>query len=179
MIYALDTDDPADNCSRARQVAGELEGVDLVMWRHEDEAIVSSRRGELRFTAGGDLTDARGNRWSVDGDLAVLRAEIQDGRILSTEYPDGLDRVWSALHCPTAGDILLSAAPGYEFVDWGGSDHVGGGSHGSLHRSDSLGALVWCGTGPDSRAARDQWSLRDIVPMIRDHFGLPSPAATD
>jgi len=174
MIYALDTDDPADTCVRARRVAGELEGVDLVMWRDGDEAVISSRRGELRFTAGGDLTDARGNRWSVDGELGVLRAEIQDGRILSTEYPDGLDRVWSALRCPTAGDILLSAAPGYEFVDWGGSDHVGGGSHGSLHRTDSLAALLWCGTGPDSRAVRDQWSLRDIAPMVRDHFGLRS-----
>ena len=174
MIYALDTDDPADTCSRARAVAGELEGVDLVMWRHDDEAVISSRRGELRFTAGGDLTDTRGNRWSVEGDLGALRAEVQDGRILSTEYPDGLDRAWSALRCPTAGDILLSAAPGYEFVDWGGSDHVGGGSHGSLHRTDSLGALLWCGTGPDSRAAKAQWSLRDIAPMVRRHFGLRS-----
>ncbi len=174
MIYALDTDDPADTCSRARAVAGELEGVDLVMWRHDDEAVISSRRGELRFTAGGDLTDTRGNRWSVEGDLGALRAEVQDGRILSTEYPNGLDRAWSALRCPTAGDILLSAAPGYEFVDWGGSDHVGGGSHGSLHRTDSLGALLWCGTGPDSRAAKTQWSLRDIAPMVRQHFGLRS-----
>ena len=93
MIYALDTDDPADTCSRARAVAGELEGVDLVMWRHDDEAVISSRRGELRFTAGGDLTDTRGNRWSVEGDLGALRAEVQDGRILSTEYPDALSRV--------------------------------------------------------------------------------------
>jgi predicted AlkP superfamily pyrophosphatase or phosphodiesterase len=179
MIYALDSDDPQNTCSRARAVARDLEGVDLVMWCHEDEGIISSRRGELRFAPGGDLTDARGNTWSVDGDLAALRAEIQDGRILSTEYPDGLDRVWSALHCPTAGDILLSAAPGYEFVDWGGSDHVGGGSHGSLHRSDSLGALLWCGTGPDSRGVRDQWSLRDVAPMIRAHFGLGSSPGAD
>jgi predicted AlkP superfamily pyrophosphatase or phosphodiesterase len=179
MIYALDSDDPAETCSRARTVASRLDGVDLVMWRHDDEAVVESRRGELRFTAGGDLADARGNRWSVEGDLGALRAEIQDGRILSTEYPDALARVWSALHCPTAGDVLLSAAPGYEFVDWGGSDHVGGGSHGSLHRTDSLAALLWCGTGPASRAARDQWSLRDIAPMVRDHFGLESPEIAD
>ena len=70
------------------------------------------------------------------------------------EYPDALSRVWSELHCPNAGEILLSAGPGYEFVDWGGSDHVGGGSHGSLHRSDSLGALLWCGTGPESVVSR-------------------------
>ena len=103
----------------------------------------------------------------------MLRAETRrTAASLSTEYPDALARIWSALHCPTAGDVLLSAAPGYEFVDWGGADHVGGGSHGSLHRSDSLGALLWCGTGPDSRDVREQWSLRDIAPMVRDHFGV-------
>jgi predicted AlkP superfamily pyrophosphatase or phosphodiesterase len=177
MIYALDPDTAPETCARARDIVAELEGVDLTMWLHNEEAVIRSRRGELHFRPGGELTDARGETWSVEGDLAVLRAEIQDGRVLSTEYPDALGRAWSALSCPTAGDILLSASPSYEFVDWGGSDHVGGGSHGSLHRSDSLGALLWCGTGPDSKAAREQWSLRDIAPMIREHFGLGSTAA--
>ncbi len=179
MVYALEPDGAAETLGRAREVLGELEGVDLTLWRRDGTAVVHSRRGELRFAPGGDLVDPRGKRWSVEGDLGVLRAEIQDGRILSTEYPDALARAWAALNCPNAGDILLSAAPGYEFVDWGGSDHVGGGSHGSLHRSDSLGALLWCGTGPDSRDAREQWSLRDIAPMIREHFGLGSEAAAE
>jgi predicted AlkP superfamily pyrophosphatase or phosphodiesterase len=177
MIYALDPDRAPDTVARCLEAVASVEGVDLAMWLADGEAVVRGRRGELRFTAGGDLCDARGEHWSVEGDLAVLRAEMQDGRILSTEYPDALARVWSALRCPNAGDILLSAAPGYEFVDWGGSDHVGGGSHGSLHRTDSLGALLWCGTGgagSGSRAHRDQWSLRDVAPMIRDHFGLAS-----
>jgi hypothetical protein len=175
MIYALDRDRVAQVVERSIDVVSKLEGVDLIMslgTGSEPEAIVRSRRGELRFTSGGELLDNRGQRWSVEGDLPVLRAELQDGRFLSTEYPDALARVWSALRCPNAGEVLLSAAPGYEFVDWGGSDHVGGGSHGSLHRSDSLGVLLWCGTGPDSRAAREQWSLRDIAPMVRGHFGL-------
>jgi predicted AlkP superfamily pyrophosphatase or phosphodiesterase len=179
MIYALDPERPQDTIARCIEVVSALDGVDLVMWRRDREAVIRSHRGELRFTAGGDLLDARGERWSVEGELGVLRAEVQDGRIFSTEYPDALGRVWSAVNCPTAGDVLLSAAPGYEFVDWGGSDHVGGGSHGSLHRSDSLGALLWCGTGPGSKAARDQWSLRDIAPMIREHFGLGSVETTD
>jgi hypothetical protein len=182
MIYALDPDRAPQTIARCLEIVAGVEGVDLTIWLDGGEAVIRGRRGELRFSAGGDLLDARGERWSVEGDLAVLRAEIQDGRILSTEYPDALGRVWSALHCPNAGEILLSAAPGYEFVDWGGSDHVGGGSHGSLHRSDSLGALLWSGTGgaggpggpglAASRADRDQWSLRDIAPMIRAHFGL-------
>jgi hypothetical protein len=172
MIYALDAERRERLVERSLETVKELEGVDLIITLEGEEAVVRSRRGELRFTAGGELSDLRGERWSVEGDLAVLRAELQDGRFLSTEYPDALCRIWSALHCPNTGDILLSAGPGYEFVDWGGSDHVGGGSHGSLHRSDSLGALLWCGTGPDSRAAKEQWSLRDITPMVREHFAL-------
>ena len=179
MIYALDEEHRDELVERSVRTVSELDGVDLVMWLDGGEAIVRSARGELRFAPGGELEDLRGGRWSVDGDLAALRAEVQDGRFLCTEYPDALGRIWSALKCPTAGDVLLSAAPGYEFVDWGGADHVGGGSHGSLHRTDSLGALMWCGTGPDSRRERDQWSLRDVAPLVREHFGIESAQSTD
>ncbi len=179
MIYVLDEEQRESLTERSIEAVSELEGVDLVLSLEGEEAVVRSERGELRFAAGGDLEDPRGLLWSVDGELAALGAEVEDGRFLSPDYPDALARVWSALKCPTAGDVLLSAAPGYEFVDWGGADHVGGGSHGSLHRSDSLGALLWCGTGPASRDAREQWSLRDVAPMVRAHFGLESEAGTD
>ena len=173
MIYALDQDRREKVISRAIEVARGIVGVDLVLWLSGDhEAVVQSPRGDLRFHSGGELVDTRGRLWTVEGDLAALAAKVQDGRFTSSEYPDALARIWSALHCPTAGDVLLSAAPAYEFVDWGGSDHVGGGSHGSLHRSDSLGALLWCGTGPTTRDVREQWSLQDIVPMVREHFGI-------
>ena len=179
MIYALDPDHREDVVERSLTAVADVEGVDLALWMAGGEAVVKSRRGELRFVAGGELEDARGGRWSVEGQLSALRAEVQDGRFLCTEYPDALARIWSALRCPTAGDLLLSAAPGYEFVDWGGADHVGGGSHGSLHRSDSLGAMLWCGTGPDSRHARSQWSLHDVAPIVRGHFGVQSAASAD
>ena len=99
--------------------------------------------GELRFAPGGELSDLRGERWSVDGDLTCAGgARSRTAASICPDYPDALARVWSALRCENAGDILLSAAPGYEFVDWGGADHVGGGSHGSLHRTDSLGGAT-------------------------------------
>jgi predicted AlkP superfamily pyrophosphatase or phosphodiesterase len=180
MIYVLADERKHELIERSAAAAGELPGVDLVLSfspAREREAVVRSARGELRFAAGGELIDDRGALWSVEGDLAALGASVTDGRFVSHDYPDALGRIWSALHCPTAGDVLLSAAPGYEFVDWGGSDHVGGGSHGSLHRSDSLGALIWCGTGPDTREARAQWSLQDVTPMIRAHFGALTPTS--
>ncbi len=177
MIYVLEPERRDELLGRVVEAVAELEGVDLTMWLSDPdsaspEAVVRAPGGsELRFSPGGELGDLRGERWSVEGDLSVLAARIEDGRMLSPDYPDALARVWSALRCENAGDLLLSAAPGYEFVDWGGADHVGGGSHGSLHRTDSLGALLWCGTGPGSRDAREQWSLRDVTPMILAHFG--------
>ena len=92
--------------------------------------------------------------------------------LTAPDYPDALGRVWSALQCPTAGEVLLSAAPGFEFRDWGGASHVGGGSHGALHREDSEGVLLFCGTGPERRDVRSQWTLRDIAPAVLDHFGV-------
>jgi hypothetical protein len=173
MIYVLDYDRRAQVLERAVAAARATRGVDLVLWLTDSgEAVVQSPHGELRFAPGGELDDARGRNWTVEGEPAVLAAQLGDGRFRSHEYPDALARIWSALHCPRAGDVLLSAAPSFEFVDWGGADHVGGGSHGSLHRSDSLGALLWCGTGPSSADVREQWSLQDIVPIVSGHFGL-------
>ncbi len=170
MLYALDDERREQVVKRALEAAGELDGVDLVLTMADGEARVISERGELRFAPGGELEDLRGGRWSVEGDLAALAAEADDGRFRSAAYPNALERIWASLQCPRAGDVQLSAAPGYEFVDWGGADHVGGGSHGSLHATDSLGALVWCGTGPDSSSVREQWSLRDVAGMVREHF---------
>jgi hypothetical protein len=172
MVYALDSDRREQVVQRAVHASLETQGVDLVCWLAGAEAVVRGARGELRFAPDGPVEDLRGGRWHLDGQLATLGGSERDGRLHTPSYPDALGRIWSALQCPTAGDVLLSAAPSYEFVDWGGADHVGGGSHGSLHSSDSLGVLLWCGTGPSSRAEREQWSLRDIAPMIREHFGV-------
>ena len=119
------------------------------MGDHPDgEAIVRGERSrgvkEVRFAPRGDLVDARGARWSVEGDLDLLGLKIEDDQVRSSTYPDAMSRVWSALRCPTAGEVLASARPGYEFLDWGGAHHVGGGSHGSLHANDSHGTLLWC-----------------------------------
>ena len=176
-VYVLDRDRRAELIPRIERTALALEGVDLAMHLtdHPDgEGAIKGARGELRFMPGGELTDRRGAHWSVEGDLDLLGLSVRDGVLASATYPDALGRVWSALRCRTSAEVLLSARPGYEFIDWGGDHHVGGGSHGSLHANDSLGTLLWCGTGPESADAKDQWSLRDIVPMVREHFGVPA-----
>ena len=76
------------------------------------------------------------------------------------------------MSAPHAGDVVLSAALGYECVDWGGSHHVGGGSHGSLRRGDSLGPLLFVACGPRRTDEREQWTLADVAPIVREHFGI-------
>jgi hypothetical protein len=54
-------------------------------------------------------------------------------------------------------------------VDWGGAEHVGGGSHGSLRRDDSAGVLLLCGI---EAPEREEWSLVDVAGIVLDHFGV-------
>jgi hypothetical protein len=182
--------EPAEVAARL----GVIEGVDLVC-RLVDESDAQLRReqpgmppaggewavverGEavVRFRPGGEVADLRGGRWEVEGDLAALEASVEGGRLSSETYPDPLARVWSALAAPHSGDFVVSLAPGFEAVDWGGVSHAGGGSHGALHAGDSLGPLLFVGCGPGSADEREQWALRDVAPIVLDHFGVAARA---
>ena len=170
MVYALDGARRGELAGRAADTLLEADGVELVFTREDGGALVRSDAGELRFAPGDDLADRRGRGWALSGDESVLELSTEGGRVDSATYPDALGRVWSALRCPHSGDVLASAELGSEFVDWGGAHHVGGGSHGSLHRDDSEGVLLLCGVVPPER---DQWSLADVTPLVLDHFGVP------
>lgn len=188
-VYLLPGEGERADPEAVRAALNVIEGVDLVcrlesgsgtpLPREEPGApagdvVAVVERGErrLRFRPGDAVVDLRGNAWELDGDLEALEATVEDGRLRSETYPDPLARVWSALNAPHAGDFVLSLAPGYEAVDWGGVSHAGGGSHGSLHAGDSLGPLLFVGCGPEDATARDQWTLRDVAPAVLDHFGL-------
>ena len=170
MVYALDEPRRAELVARAADTLLEADGVELVITREDGAARVRSASGELRFAPGDDLRDGRDRSWTLTGDEAVLELSAANGEVASDTYPDALARIWSALRCPHSGDVLVSAELGYEFVDWGGADHVGGGSHGSLHRDDSEGVLLMCGLEPPER---DRWSLADVTPLVLRHFGVP------
>ena len=171
-IYVLDEERAERAAPAIASQLREVDGIDLVIRREQGEGIVLSERGELRFRPGGELADARGRSWSVEGEHAALGLTVHEGRVRSGEYPEALGRLWSALECPRAGEVLVSLEPGWEFSDWGGHDHVGGGSHGSLHRCDSLGVLLMCGIGHERAAQRETWSIEDVTPLVLEHFGV-------
>jgi hypothetical protein len=189
-VYLLPGEGERAEAAAVRARLAELEGIDLVCWlvdgsgrqlRREEPgmppnggewAAVGRGGAEVRFRPGAEVEDLRGGHWELAGDPAVLEATIAEGRLSSETYPDPLARVWSALTAPHAGDFVLSLAPGFEAVDWGGVTHAGGGSHGALHAGDSLGPLLFVGCGPESAAEREQWTLRDVAPVVRAHFGV-------
>jgi hypothetical protein len=177
MVYLLQEPNGDSHRARVLRRLKQVEGIDLAAWMEDGEACVWSERGELRFAPGGTVNDRRGETWDIEGSLDALEAKRRDGLVDSPAYPDVLGRIWAALTSRSTGDFMLSARPGYEFVDWGGSAHTGGGSHGSLLRDDSLAPLVFVDCGPDlNRERKDdsprQWSIVDVAPIVLTHFGL-------
>jgi Type I phosphodiesterase / nucleotide pyrophosphatase len=179
MFYVLDEEERDALRPAIVRDALAMEGVELAAWLERDaagkprEGAIRRHGGELRFAAGGQLRDRRGRSWSVEGDLGIIGAEVRDGVIFSESHPDALGRVMASLSCPTSGDVMLSAMEGYEFSDWGGQAHVGGGSHGSLRAEDSLAPLILCGVGEQER--EQPWSIKDVTPVIANFFGLQQP----
>ena len=130
-----------------RELAERLDGRGHVVLFREDRSVVGRLDGdELRFAPVAD-------GWETSGVEEVLA------------QPDALERAWAALANPNAGDLVVSAAPGAEFMDLGGRHHAGGGSHGSLERGDSEVPMLSVGAGaPPAR-------IVDVTPRVLELFG--------
>ena len=104
-----------------------------------------------------------------DGDRLVARRDGADGDLSQLDHPDGPARAAAALVNPNAGELIVSAAPGWEFADLAGRHHAGGGSHGSLLAGDSEVPMLTVGL--DVLPA----SIVEVMPAVLDHFGVPAP----
>jgi hypothetical protein len=156
MVYALDDRDPRE---LAERVDG-ADGVDLALFLEGGEAVVRREGTELRLAPNGD-------GWRASGDESLLDPN---------DYPNGYERVWSALLCRNAGDVIVSAAPGWEFEDLGGRHHAGGGSHGSLLAGDSTVPIVAAGFDEGPPLPLDP-STTDLAPFALAHFGIEPPVS--
>jgi hypothetical protein len=95
----------------------------------------------------------------LDGDDVVSTADLD-------EYPRGTERAAAALRNPNAGEVLVTAAAGFEFVDLAGRHHVGGGSHGSLSAGDSEVPMLTVGLGPPPE------SITEVAPLLLRRLGV-------
>jgi len=100
-----------------------------------------------------------------NGSLVARRGGDEDLALLD-RFPDGRTRAEAALRNPNAGEVLISAAPGWEFADLAGRSHVGGGSHGSLDAVDSEVPMLTIGF--DEPPA----SITALKALFLRHFGV-------
>ncbi|HZO33442.1 MAG TPA: alkaline phosphatase family protein [Gaiellaceae bacterium] len=136
-----------------------------------DELVTASNRAAMVYTHSprrvATLLDSEPSAGTVvflEGGEVVARRDGDEDLALLDDVPDGRARAEAALRNPNAGEVLVSAAPGYEFVDLAGRHHLGGGSHGSLDRSDSEVPMLTVGLGVPPR------SITGIKPLVVDHF---------
>jgi hypothetical protein len=108
-----------------------------------------------------------------EGDEVVARRDGADGPVEKLEHPDAARRARSALANPNAGELLVSAAEGWELADLGGRHHAGGGSHGSLVAGDSFVPLVTVGLKAELHR------ITDVAPAVLAHFGVAVPKAME
>ena len=137
----------------------------------------SNRAGMVYGADPRRLAEALDGEESVDVALfleegqVVARSGGADDPAILDRYPNGRARAEAALRNRNAGEVILSAAAGYEFADLGGRHHAGGGSHGSLLAPDSEVPMLTVGTGPPPG------SITGIKALLLEHFGLAVAAA--
>jgi hypothetical protein len=143
--------------------------------RLDQGLVTASNRAAMVYGAGDEprsLAAAFDDEPSVDvalfledGAVVARRGGDEDAALLD-RFPNGGERAAAALRNPNAGDVIVSAAPGWEFADLAGRNHLGGGSHGSLVSEDSEVPMLTIGLGEPPA------SIAGIKPLLLEFLGV-------
>jgi hypothetical protein len=143
-------------------------GVDLAAAEDGGWVVVRKTGSELRFRPGAGPADPAGRSWELAGKPGALDLEVSGDALRYGDYPDALERLWGSVRSPRAGDVILSAAPGYTFGEVNGNFHKES-DHGSLHAEDSGVFSIGLGLPAPRR-------ITDIAPILLAHFGADAGA---
>ncbi|MFL6032153.1 MAG: alkaline phosphatase family protein [Rubrobacteraceae bacterium] len=138
-------------------------GVDLATYEEAGWVVVRKPGRKLRFRPGAGQKDPAGRSWELVGDAGALDLRVSSETLVYGEYPDALERLWGSVRSSRAGDVVLSASPGYTFGEVNGNFHKQS-DHGSLHADDSNVFSIGLGLPAPRR-------ITDVAPTILDHFG--------
>jgi hypothetical protein len=138
-------------------------GVDLAVYEDDGWALVRRLGRELRFRPGEGPADPAGRTWELEGDPGALELEVSGDALRYADYPDALERIWGSVRSPRAGDVILSASPGYTFGEVNGNFHKES-DHGALYADDSNVFSIGLGLPAPHR-------ITDIAPTLLAHFG--------
>jgi predicted AlkP superfamily pyrophosphatase or phosphodiesterase len=153
-IYSLDTSQLA--LEKIAETVQKDSRIDLIGWKAgEDVHVISGEQdGKLIFHPGGEYIDEYGQTWSLDGKTEILDLEIKDKKISFGKFPDGLARFYSSFFSHKGDYLVITAKPGYELIGEGSPTHVGGASHGALHKEDSFVPMIVTGTDTSPKYLR-------------------------
>lgn len=163
--------------------------IDQVIWREGQGDgigrfhVATAGRGRLEFesaTRGREaVADEWGNRWSWRGELAAVDGRLEEGRgeegcVVFGDYPNAFERISQAF-CDVSGDVWVTAKLGREFSV--GSTKINPkGSHGSLHRLDSISPLLTAGL-PDGVKLPGSARSVDLLGLCFAALGVEAPEA--
>ncbi|PLS18206.1 nucleotide pyrophosphatase [Bacillus sp. M6-12] len=159
--------------NKTRNIAKQLQKdnrIDTIAWKEGKivHVVSGDKKGKFSFQRNGNFLDEYGQKWKIDGDDQVLDKTIKsDHSIVYGNYPDALARLYSAFYSHTGNFLVVNAKPGYEFIGKGSPKHVGGASHGSLHKQDTHFPMIVTGTKLEPKHLR-MVDLKDWILKILD-----------
>lgn len=147
--------------------------IDLIAWK-KDKGVMVKEGGsgrEMYFEPAGPVTDIYGSTWKITGEWSVVDLRFDGDKADYGNYPDVLSRLYGAIYSQDVPMIVITARPRYEFKTRYYPMHLNGGSHGSLHKNDSLIPLLVSGT---EHPVKEPPRLVDLKQFVLDLFSTPT-----
>lgn len=140
--------------------------------------VTAHGRGQARITRAGDRSHwsyqrDTGDPLGIGTDLDRVDSTIAHAACEDTDYPDAVVQLADMVPSARAGDMVISAAPGWDLRDkYEPTPHRS--THGALHREQMLVPLI-----VDSLPDRPPRRTADVMPSALVRMGLPVPAGLD
>ncbi|MDW7672921.1 MAG: alkaline phosphatase family protein [Bacillota bacterium] len=174
-LHLLNTD---PDCRRNLvQLLAKDDRIGIIAWKENTRYFATNNgcKQKLEFWSGDQYLCSDKKWWNIKGDIQVVDGKLavsnETKRICFGDYPAAFSRLASALNKMPPSTIILSAKSGYEFSGSDAPTHLGGGSHGSLHKDDSYVPLIITGS--------DLWPSQEGIDYLQElwcqHFGINHP----
>lgn len=167
-IYLLDTSIKQEII--AKQLQREKR-IDIIAWKEGKtiKVLSGNKKGMFSFQRTGKFIDQYGQSWKIDGDAHILDMKIESSKTIEYgDYPDALARLYSSFYSHSGNYLVVNTKPGFEFIGEGSPQHVGGASHGSLHKQDTYFPMIVAGTELEPNHTR-MVDLKDWILDILDN----------
>jgi hypothetical protein len=123
---------------------------DILAWKDNGwiRVVRAGSSKEFTYRSQGELVDIYKQSWTIANDPEVLDLQIdaQKKTLGYGQYPDALQRLYSALNSHDGDFMVVTAKPGYELKYGSSPTHKGGAGHGGISRVESLIPLIIAGT---------------------------------